>query len=95
MGRNIREDTLMGKRLRETLAKNLKSAMARAGVRQEGVTELTGVTQSTVSRILKCETPLSLDLLEDLAKGLGMHPWELLVDDEETRAEVVRRYLRS
>jgi hypothetical protein len=95
MGRNIPENDEVGKKLRETLAKNLQATMDRLGIRQEGVEERTGVAQSTVSRILLKQTPLSLDLLEDLARGLGIMSWELLVDDEETRAEVIRRYLRS
>lgn len=81
----------MQKGLRVTLAKNVDRLMKLKNLSQPDVENESGVGQSTISRILKQQTNLGLDKLEAVAHALRVHPWELLVDDEEAYALLLRR----
>ena len=51
------------------------------------------VAQSHVSRILRCESAATVDMLEAIASALGCMAWELLADDEGARKEALARML--
>jgi len=49
-----------------------------------GVTPLmrkTGFKNGTAQRVLKAETSIGVDILAELARGLGVEAWQLLVKD--------------
>lgn len=60
---------------------------------QPALEKASGVGQSTISRVLKGETGVGLDQLAALAEAFDVPPFELLVDDESTRASVYNRIL--
>lgn len=60
---------------------------------QEWLESRSGLGQTTISRVLNQGGAATLDTIAALAKGLGVLPWELLVDDEETRQTIIRRFL--
>jgi transcriptional regulator with XRE-family HTH domain len=73
---------------REILARNLWAMMNRPGRPSIGHQELARIarkispntlSQSSVSRILKCETSVGLDQLALLARVFDVEPWQLLV----------------
>lgn len=94
-GTLIHENGGMSKKLRKLLAENLKAAMKRQGIVQSDIESRVGIGQSSVSRVLREETGVTLDLLEELARAVGMQPWELLVDEEATREQAIRQILRG
>ncbi len=81
--------------LQAVLAKNLQGRMdANPAIGTQLLLEAkSGVGQSTISRILLCQTFATLDSLAGLATACGCEAWELLLDEEQTRAEIVRRFL--
>lgn len=52
------------------------------------------VGQATISRVLKLEQNISLEILQGLAKATYRQPYEMLIDDEQIRRDVVERYLQ-
>lgn len=52
-----------------------------------------GITDGTLNRIRKQSHFVGIDKLERLARAFGCEPWELLVDGEQTREAIVRRFL--
>ncbi len=94
-GTRLAHNRGMSKSLRAVLAANVKARRTELGMGQEDVEEKSGfvVGQSSISRIEKGQTPISLDKLEAVAKALRCHPWELLVDDEAIREAAIRRAL--
>lgn len=83
-------------KLRQVLAANLRAAMQKnpAISTQPKLEAKSGVGQSTISRILKEQGAATLDVIADLAKAVGCQPWELLVDDDETREAALARMIR-
>lgn len=63
---------------RSVLADNVRTLVDFAGS-QPALKAMTGVPQKTISRALHDENAASLDTLNDLARGCGLHPWQLLV----------------
>jgi transcriptional regulator with XRE-family HTH domain len=50
----------------------------------KGIAQLmrkTGFKNGTAQRVLQAETSIGVDLLTELARGLGVEPWQLLVRD--------------
>lgn len=82
--------------LRAVLARNVRRRMAETPSirRQEMLEEKSGLGQSTVSRVLNCGGAATLDTLEALARAIGCQPWELLVDDDQLREEIVSRFIK-
>lgn len=62
---------------------------------QPQLAEKSGVGQNTISRILLCNGAATLDVIAKIAHGIGCQPWELLVDEEETRREAMARMLNG
>lgn len=66
---------------RKALAANLRAYMETKRVTQMALAARSGVSQSTVARILKGAVAVDLDTLEQVAKGMELHSWQLLVPD--------------
>lgn len=79
--------------LLQTFATNLARGMERAGLNQTALAKRSGIAQTHISRLLRCTSGATLDTIATLAEALRMQPWELLVNDEETRAEILQRIL--
>lgn len=70
---------------RQILATSLK-ALLRSGLGPANQSELkrkSGVAQSTIGRILQCETAATIETLEQIAGVYGLQAWQLLVPDME------------
>jgi hypothetical protein len=82
--------------LKAILARNVRRHMESNPLirRQEMLEEKSGMGQSTVSRVLNCGGAATLDTLEALARAIGCQPWELLVDDDQMREEIVSRFIK-
>jgi len=66
---------------KEVLAINLRALMNKNEHTEGYVHRKTGIAQSTVGRILKCESSATLESIDSLAKLYGLLPWQLLVTD--------------
>ncbi len=64
---------------RKALAANLRAYMEQKRVTQMALAASSGVSQSTVARILKGAVAVDLDTLEQVANGMGLQSWQLLV----------------
>ena len=65
---------------RKTVATNLRSLMHHADIRSQAqLAKLSGVSQTQIGNILRCQKSSSIDLLDRLANGLNCEPWLLLV----------------
>lgn len=82
-------------KLRQVLARNLKDAMAEAtGLNtQETLSRRAGLSQGYLSELLRGLSAATTDTIADLANALGRQPWELLVDDEETRKSALAKMI--
>lgn len=83
--------------LRDVLADNVRRHMQK-DPGQKRLEKKSGVSQATISRILKgSDDPSSITLkkLEGVAEALGCEVWELLIDDETVRQTIVNRFLRG
>lgn len=68
------------KRAAEVLAANVQRLMDYIGEgTQTGLEKATKVPQKTISRALNQENSPQLATIEDLARGCGLEPWQLLV----------------
>ena len=72
--------------LRQTLADNLAALMGRTpGLStQMQVAHSSGIAQTTISRILRGATSVTLDHIEQLAAAFGIPPGDLLSGSKET-----------
>jgi len=84
----------MGRTIRDVLAHNLAAAMDRQGLSGNALAKRSGVAQTHLAKVLRGEASLSTDKLAEVADGLGLHPWELLVDSEAVRERAIRRALQ-
>jgi transcriptional regulator with XRE-family HTH domain len=65
--------------LRNALAKNLRTARLEAGLTQQGLADLTGVSRKYIGEIESAEgANVSIDVLTLLAEHLGKPPLDLL-----------------
>jgi hypothetical protein len=83
------------KTIREVLAGNVKARMARdtAIGTQPLLATRSGVDQGHLSRVLSQKASCTIDFLQSLAHGCRCQAWELLVDDEQTRDDYIRKAL--
>lgn len=81
--------------IREVLAANLQARMDADETisNQPLLSARSGVDQGYISRVLRQEAAVSIEVLEKLARGCRCQPWELLVDEEATREAAIRRML--
>lgn len=79
--------------LAQTFARNLRAAMDRNPAADTGqkVEARCGISQQHVSKLLRGLAAPTLETLELLAKAVGVQPWELLVDNEAIRRQVIER----
>lgn len=69
--------------------------MERSQVNQTALAKRSGIAQTHISRLLRCSSAATLETVATLADALGIQPWELLVNDEATRAAILQRILGS
>lgn len=65
---------------------------------QENLEKRGGGSQANISRIkqgTKGVGTINLETLETLARGMGVEPWELLVDGDDAKEAIVRRFVRG
>lgn len=67
--------------------------MERSDLTQTELAKRSGIAQTHISRLLRCTSAATLETVATLATALGMQPWELIVNDEATRASVLHRIL--
>lgn len=81
--------------IRQILARNLREAMNNSQTldTQLALAGRAGISQSHLSEILRGITSVTVDLVNDLAYALGMEPWELLADSEETRQAALAKLM--
>ena len=82
------------KELRKVVVNNIHAAMERARIPSVNIlARRAKVGQSALSRVMRLEGCMTTDRLASVAKALGVQPWELLVDDQATREEAMKRML--
>lgn len=83
--------------IRRVLARNVEQYAAKKGWVGRGwqsqLAEATGIAHSHITRLMDGSSAYTVDRLADLARALGVQPWELLVDDEATRKAALERIL--
>ena len=57
---------------------NIKSIRKSRGVRSTALADILGTTQPTLSRWERGISPITMDVVGDIAKALNCEPWELL-----------------
>ena len=67
-----------------TWQKKVKELMKNQGVNQKKLSQLSGITEASISRYLKGERTARLDIIINFAKALNVTTEYLLNDDEET-----------
>jgi hypothetical protein len=88
----------MHRDIRVVLATNLRRAGESQGVGERGLQswleKQTGVSQGYLSKLFSEDPPYcSIGVLAELASGLKMQAWELLVDEPAVRAAALKRML--
>lgn len=88
MPRPSRHDAHMPSRnpLREILGTNAKKLRTAKNISQAKLHQATKhsgapIDSTTIGRIERADNPTSVDSLAALARGLGVEPWQLLVED--------------
>lgn len=81
--------------IRQILARNLQAAIDKSSLvdNQRGLALRSGVSPSHLSEIMRGISSVTVDLLADLAGALGLQPWELLADSEETKRAALARMM--
>ena len=62
----------------------VKQLMKNQGINQKKLSQLSGITEASISRYLKGERAARLDIIINFAKALNVTTEYLLNDDEET-----------
>ena len=62
----------------------VKKLMKNQGINQKKLSQLSGITEASISRYLKGERTARLDIIINFAKALNVTTEYLLNDDEET-----------
>lgn len=103
MGRFVRQsanpigqnDRMENMALRQTLADNIEAAIERSLVLDSAnaLAKKAGISQSHLSKVLRCEAAATTDLIASIAEALDCQPWELLANTEATRKAALERML--
>ena len=96
LGNGLAENSVMDKdQIRQILATNVAALMESSLdlKSQLALERRSGVGQSTISRLLSCESGVSIDVVADIARAFHVQPWELLTDTEATREAALQRML--
>ncbi len=67
-----------------TWQEKVKQLMNNQGINQKKLSQLSGITEASISRYLKGERAARLDIIINFAKALNVTTEYLLNDDEET-----------
>ena len=67
-----------------TWQEKVKQLMNNQGINQKKLSQLSGITEASISRYLKGERAARLDIIINFAKALNVTTEYLLYDDEET-----------
>ena len=67
-----------------TWQEKVKQLMKNQGINQKKLSQLSGITEASISRYLKGERTARLDIIINFAKALNVTTEYLLNDDEET-----------
>ena len=67
-----------------TWQKKVKELMKNQGINQKKLSQLSGITEASISRYLKSERAVRLDIIINFAKALNVTTEYLLNNDEET-----------
>lgn len=67
-----------------TWQEKVKELMKNQGINQKKLSQLSGITEASISRYLKNERTARLDIIINIAKALNVTTEYLLNDDEET-----------
>lgn len=67
-----------------TWQEKVKELMKNQGINQKKLSQLSGITEASISRYLKGERAARLDIIINFAKALNVTTEYLLNDDEET-----------
>ena len=67
-----------------TWQEKVKELMKNQGINQKKLSQLSGITEASISRYLKGERTARLDIIINFAKALNVTTDYLLNDDEET-----------
>ena len=70
-----------------TWQEKVKMLMEQQGLTQKKLSQLSGITEPSVSRYLKGEREARLDVILNFSKVLGVTPEYLLNEDEQTELE--------
>lgn len=71
--------------LREVLAENIIAARDALGMSQWALAQATGISQNYISRIERCDTNPSLDLIDAIAQQLGLTFVALITPNRKKR----------
>ena len=71
--------------IRATFAENLRRLRAEKGISQEELADLAEIDRSYVSKMENERYAASIDMLETLAKSLGINPSDLLLTKSQRR----------
>ena len=66
---------------RQIIAANLKELMLSNKHSEGDLHRKTGLSQSTIGRVLKCETSATVDTLETISKVYGLQAWQIMIAD--------------
>lgn len=73
--------------IRQILAQNVKRLLDEQGISQKVCGERGGITQASVSLVVRGERDCRLHTLEGIARGLGVTPESLIVPRQRGSAE--------
>lgn len=79
--------------MRQVIAANIRAQLEKSSTINSANTlaRKTGLSQSHISKVLRCEAAFSTDIIGVISSAFGIQPWELLVDTEATRESFIRR----
>jgi len=65
---------------RKNLGKNIKQYRDYRHISQEELGDMTGIPQQSICKIEKCQRNVSVDTLDKLSIGMGIPPYQLLME---------------
>ena len=74
-------------KITRNVARILAARQAELGVSLRQIEEMSGVTRMSACRILAGESAIPLSKFEDMARALGLIPWQVMREAEESLGE--------
>lgn len=69
----------------EILAKNLRALMNDNQHSENDLHKKTGMSQSTIGRVLKGEIATKIDTVDQLARVYGLNSWQILIENLDVK----------